>query len=182
MEQLSLTKCKLKTTLRELWEDHVNWTRNAIFCLVDNLPGTDQVVKRLLKNQEDIGNLIKYYYGEEAGNKLTELLKEHIMIAGEVIGAAKTGDHHKFDITNRKWHENADEIAEFLAKANPHLDLLSMKYMMKDHLKLTTDEVVARIKKDYVMDIHATDKVHHEIRMMSDLLYMGICAQFPEKF
>ena len=44
----------LKTNMRKVWEDHVIWTRNVIFCLVDGLPGTDQAVKRLLQNQVDI--------------------------------------------------------------------------------------------------------------------------------
>src|SRR6478736_160815 len=59
----------LKTNMRHLWEDHITWTRNVIFCLVGDLPGADQAVKRLLQNQIDIGNAIKPYYGEEAGKK-----------------------------------------------------------------------------------------------------------------
>src|SRR6267143_2144184 len=73
----------LRTNMRKLWEDHIIWTRNVILCLVDELPGTPQAVKRLLQNQVDIGNAIKPYYGEDAGKKLTELLYAHINIAAE---------------------------------------------------------------------------------------------------
>lgn len=62
---------ELKTALRKLWEDHVVWTRNVIFNIMDDLPGKDQAVKRLLKNQDDIGNAMKPYYGAEATKKLT---------------------------------------------------------------------------------------------------------------
>jgi hypothetical protein len=57
-----------------------------------------------------------------------------------------------------------------------------MKTMMHDHLKLTTDEALARIKKDYDADIKAYDKVHDEILLMSDMLTEGIVKQFPDKF
>ena len=57
-----------------------------------------------------------------------------------------------------------------------------MKKMMQDHLKLTTDEAMARIKKDYVADVKAYDNVHDEILKMSDMLSMGIINQFPDKF
>lgn len=173
---------ELKTNMRKLWEDHVTWTRNVILCLVDDLPGADQAVKRLLQNQVDIGNAIKPYYGEEAGKKLTDLLTPHITIAAEVVKAAKAGNTTALDEANKKWHANADEISAFLSTANPAWALADMKMMMDDHLKLTTDEAVQRIKKDYDADVIAYDKVHNEILKMSDMLTEGIIKQFPEKF
>lgn len=172
----------LKINMRKLWEDHVVWTRNVILCLVDELPGTDQAVKRLLQNQVDIGNAIKPYYGEAAGKKLTELLYPHITIAAEVVKAAKNGNTAALDEANKRWYANADEISSFLSSANPYWPLTDMKMMMNDHLKLTTDEAVQRIKKDYDADIIAYDKVHNEILKMSDMLADGISRQFPKKF
>ena len=172
----------LKTNMRKLWEDHVTWTRNVILCIVDELPGTDQAVKRLLQNQVDIGNAIKPYYGEEAGNKLTALLTPHITISAEVVKAAKAGNTAALDEANKRWFANADEISEFLSKANPNWGLAEMKTCMNDHLKLTTDEAVQRIKKDYDADVIAYDKVHLEILKMSDMIAVGIVKQFPEKF
>ena len=173
---------ELKTNMRKLWEDHVVWTRNVILCLVDDLPGADQAVKRLLQNQVDIGNAIKTYYGEDAGKKLTDLLTPHITIAAEVVKAAKAGNTAALDEANKRWYANADEISAFLSNANPAWDLSHMKMMMNDHLKLTTDEAVQRIKKNYDADIIAYDKVHDEILQMSDMLSDGIVKQFPEKF
>jgi hypothetical protein len=172
----------LKTDMRKLWEDHVVWTRNVILCITDGLPGTDQAVKRLLQNQTDIGNAIKPYYGEEAGNALTALLVPHITIAAEVVKAAKKGDLIALEIANKRWYANADEICAFLCNANPVWKLEDMKKMMSDHLALTTDEAVQRIKKDYDADVVAYDKVHDEILMMSDMLADGIIKQFPAKF
>ena len=173
---------ELKTNMRKLWEDHVVWTRNVILCLADDLPGADQAVKRLLQNQVDIGNAIKPYYGEDAGKKLTDLLTPHITIAAEVVKAAKAGNTTALDEANKRWYANADEISAFLSNANPAWDLAHMKMMMNDHLKLTTDEAVQRIKKNYDADIIAYDKVHDEILQMSDMLSDGIVKQFPEKF
>lgn len=175
-------KSELKLAMRKLWEDHVVWTRNVIFCLVDRLPGKDQAVNRLLQNQVDLGNAIKPYYGEEAGKKLTDLLYPHITIAAEVVNAAKANNTAALDEANKKWYANADEISEFLSKANPNWGLEEMKMMMHEHLKLTTDEAVQRIKKDYGADVIAYDKVHEAILKMSDMLADGIVKQFPEKF
>jgi hypothetical protein len=172
----------LKISMNKLWEDHVTWTRNVILCLVDGLPGADQAVKRLMQNQVDIGNAVKPYYGDDAGNKLTDLLKAHIAVSADVVKSAKAGNKTALDSANKKWYANADEISAFLSKANPNWGLADMQMMMNDHLKLTTDEAVQRIKKNYDADVVAYDKVHDEILKMSAMLADGIIKQFPEKF
>jgi hypothetical protein len=182
MNYSSASANELRTNMRKLWEDHITWTRNVICCLVDNLLGSDEAVKRLLKNQDDIGNAIKPVYGEAAGNKLTGLLHDHITISADVVKAAKASDGPALEAANKKWYANADEISAFLSTANPNWKLGDMKKMMQDHLKLTTDEAVARIKKNYDDDVAAYDKVHNEILEMADMLTDGIVKQFPEKF
>ena len=173
---------QLRMAMHKLWEDHIVWTRNVILNIMDDLPGTDQAVSRLLKNQDDIGNAVKPFYGEAGGKELTRLLREHITTAADLLKAAKTGNNSAFDAANKKWSANADEISDFLSKANPNWKLNDMKKMMHDHLTLTTDEAVARLKKDYAADVKAYDKVHDEILMMADMLTDGIIKQFPGKF
>ena len=173
---------QLRMTMHKLWEDHIVWTRNVILNIMDDLPGTDQAVNRLLQNQDDIGNAVKSFYGEAGGKELTRLLREHITIAADLLKAAKTGNNPAFEAANKKWIVNADEISGFLSKANPNWQLEDMKKMMHDHLNLTTEEAVARLKKDYTADIKAYDKVHDEILLMADMLTDGIIKQFPAKF
>ena len=173
---------QLRMAMHKLWEDHIVWTRNVILNIMDDLPGTDQAVNRLLSNQDDIGNAVKPFYGEAGGKELTRLLKEHITTAADLLKAAKTGNNSAFDAANKKWSANADEISDFLSKVNSNWKLNDMKKMMHDHLTLTTDEAVARLKKDYAADVKAYDKVHDEILMMADMLTDGIIKQFPGKF
>lgn len=172
----------LKTSMQNLWDNHAELTRNVIFCLVDNLPGLEQAQKRLMQNQDDIGNAIKPYYGDDAGNKLAALLKTHIKISVDVVTSAKTKNTSALDEANKKWSANADEISVFLSNANPNYSLVDLKKMMNEHLTLTTDEAVQRIEKNYDADVAAYDKVRKELLEMSDMLSAGIAKQFPEKF
>ena len=175
--------CDLKSDMRKLWEDHIIWTRNVIFNIIDGLPGTTEAVNRLLQNQVDIGNAIKPYYGDAAGNKLTALLKEHITTAAEIVTAARAGDKPKQDDATKRWFANADQIAAFLSDANPKSWPRSeMQKMMRDHLNLTTEEAVARLQSNWAADIAAYDKVHDQILHMADMLTKGIVNQFPNKF
>ena len=54
--------------------------------------------------------------------------------------------------------------------------------MMNKHLSTTTDEVVARLTKNWDADVTAFDAVYNHILMMSDALSDGIIKQFPAKF
>ncbi len=173
---------KLKSNMHKLWSDHITWTRNVVLCIVDGLPGKDQALKRLLKNQDDIGNAIKTYYGNDAGKSLTELLYGHINIAAEVVTAAKANNTSSLNEADKRWHNNADEIAVFLSKANPNWKNEEMKKMMYDHLKALTEQVKARVNKNYDDDVKSFDKGHDQILEMADMLTEGIVKQFPEKF
>lgn len=172
----------LKYDMQKLWIEHAWWTRSRIVSKIANLEDQENVLKRLLHNQEDLGNLIKPYYREEAGNKLTELLKEHIIIAGQIIDAAKKRDQASVDRFNRDWHRNADEIVAFLANANPNWSKKDLTDMFYTHLKFTTDEVVDRLEKDWMGDIKTADLNETHLIHMGDFLTDGIVKQFPEKF
>ena len=174
--------CQLRMAERKLWIDHVLWTRSFIVSDLSELEDKGQVLERLLKNQDDIGNSIKPYYGEEAGNKLSTLLREHIELAGEVTNAAKSGDKDNLDKYNKLWYKNADEISDFLSAANPNYLKEELKDMLHKHLQFVTDQVVARLNKDWNADINSFDKGEDHMIMFADMLIDGIVKQFPEKF
>ena len=171
----------LQTAMRKLWEDHIIYTRGYIISALAGLEDVDAVAGRLLKNQDDIGNAIKPYYGDAAGTKLAGLLREHIMIATEVVKAAKAGNNDDLTAASKKWYVNADEIADFLSGANPNWAKKDLTDMLYKHLDLTTAEVVSRLKKDWAADIDSYDKGHEHMLMFADMLSDGIMKQFPKK-
>ncbi|OLE52593.1 MAG: hypothetical protein AUG51_17615 [Acidobacteria bacterium 13_1_20CM_3_53_8] len=182
-QNTKMKQLDFRSAMRKLWEDHITWTRVFIISAAADLPDRDAATQRLLQNQVDIGNAIKPYYGEAAGNQLTALLKDHILISADVVAAAKANDQAKLADANRRWLANADQIADFLNKANPqNWPDGEMRTMMHDHLKLTTNEAVARLHGDWAGDVKAYDDVHQQILLMADMLSDGIIKQFPNKF
>ena len=173
---------ELHLNMRKLWADHVIWTREYVVSAIDGTADVGQDAARLMKNQEEIGAAIVPYYGSEAGARLTELLKEHISIAVDLIAAAKTNDQTKFQEANNRWDKNGKDIAAFLSQANSNWPEQALAEAMDMHLKTTTDEAVARLNKDYEKDVVAFDAVFNHIMVMSDVISEGIIKQFPEKF
>jgi hypothetical protein len=182
----SANRAGFHDAMRKLWEEHIVWTRQFIVSAAteaENLPDTGATVDRLLANQTHIGNAIKPFYGDAAGDALTALLRDHILTAADIVAAAKAGDGDAVEAAVATWYANADEIATFLSEANPRSwPLAEMKAHMTSHLDLTLEEAVARLEGRYADDIAAYDKVHADILEMADMLSAGIIAQFPGRF
>ena len=181
-EQQTAAATALRQAMRKLWTDHVVWTRGYIVAAVGDQPDAQAAAARLMKNQEDIGAAVAGYYGKPAGDRLTALLKDHIAIAVDIIKFAKAGDKASQELANTKWLRNAEDIADFLSKANPNWPRAVLVKMMNMHLSTTTDEVVARLTKNWDADTRAYDAVYEHILAMADALSDGIIKQFPEKF
>lgn len=176
-------QAKFQDAMRKLWEDHITWTRLAIVSFTHDLPDLPATQARLLRNQEDIGNAVKPYYGRAAGNQLTALLKEHIVGAVALLKAAKSGDQALIKQRTDEWYANGNEISDFLHKANPRIwSQKAMRRMMKGHLDQTLSEAVNRLTGKYDADVRDYDKIHPHILMMADTLSKGIVKQFPRRF
>ena len=169
--------------MRKLWEDHVTWTRLAIVTFADASPSFDATAGRLLQNQTDLGNAIKPFYGPAAGNKLTALLNDHITIAVELLQAAKTGNTDAFNAANTRWYANGNDIADFLATANPgSWPDAAMRDEMTQHLDQTLAEAAHELHRQYPASVTDYEGIHAHILMMADQLSAGIIAQFPSHF
>jgi hypothetical protein len=169
--------------MRKLWEDHITWTRLVIVSLANDLPDSGPTVQRLLQNQDDIGDAIKPFYGDAAGEQLSALLRDHILIAAEILQAAKNDDTTALNDAIARWYANADDIAVFLNSANPkNWPLNEMKAMMREHLDLTLQEAVAYLHGDHAASIAAYDQIHLQALSMADMLSEGVLKQFPNDF
>jgi hypothetical protein len=182
-QPISASELALRNEMRKLWEDHVTWTRMVIVSVAADLPDRQAAVGRLLANQDDLGDAIKPYYGDAAGERLSELLREHIVIAADVLAAAKAGDSDALNAALERWYDNGNEIAAFLNAANPRSwPLEEMRAMLREHLDLTTNEAVARLGGDWDADVRAYDRAHEQVLGMADMLSEGIVDQFPGRF
>ncbi|MCK1993465.1 glycosyltransferase [Peribacillus muralis] len=183
VQHISQAEVQFENEFRRLWIDHVLWTSNYITSATTaGAEDQKEVLARLLKNQEDIGNAIKPVYGEEAGNKLTDLLKEHIVLAGKIVDAAKSNNETLVNQLNKEWYRNADDIAAFLSGANPNLKNEDLKNLLYMHLKLVSDDLSASLAKNWNVKIVSIDEGVTHIILMADTISEGVIKQFPDKF
>ena len=180
---LNVRQAAFHDGMRKLWEDHVTWTRLAIVSFAGDLPDLPATETRLLQNQTDIGNAIEPYYGRAVGNRLTGLLREHILGAVALLQAAKADDEARITAASNAWYANGNQLADFLNAANPRgWSRSTTRSMMKEHLDQTLKEAQDRLTGKFAADVRDYDAVHSHILEMADTLSAGIMRQFPQRF
>lgn len=177
----SYEEVKLKVTMRKIWEDHAIWTRQFIVDLLANLPSIDKTTERLLKNQEAIGNCIKPFFGDTAGDTLASLLKDHINITVDLLKAIKARDVIRSTTLETDAVTNAENIATFFSTINPYYSRDELIEMLDTHLILVKYQFIARMSGDYNADVMYFDMGLHHILMISDYLFKGIIERFFEE-
>lgn len=175
---LSQEAIHLRDCFRLLWGQHVYWTRMVIAGIVFDLPDLEQTTNRLLRNAPDFAKIFARFYGEKIAAEFCRLLKEHLVIAAELVKAAKAGKSKTASIIEKKWYKNADEIVCFLNKINPCWAVERTGPMWHKHLSLTREEAVAMLTKNYLGSIKAFNKIECEAMMMADDFSCGIIRQF----
>lgn len=176
--RISKAEVDLNNVMRMLWEQHIAWTRMTIISIIKDLPDVDSVTKRLLRNPFDFENVLRYFYGDQIASKFSDLFKSHIVIAAEIVKAAKIGDNKKLADAEKRWYENSDEIAAFLSTINPYWSQNNWKTMLYEHLKMTKSEAVNILTNNCEKSIIDYDEIEKQALKMADIMAEGIARQF----
>lgn len=179
---ISRAEVDLNNSLRSLWEQHVFWTRLVILSIAFNLPDLDVVTNRLLRNPKDFENALRPLYGERIASRFAELFTNHLVIAAELVKAAKAGDTKTANDAETRWYANADQIASFLASINPYWSEITWRSLLYDHLAMTKAEAVSILTGKYSDGIAIFDQIEKQALVMADTMTSGIVRQFPQNF
>jgi hypothetical protein len=198
-------------TLRQLWSDQVFITRRYIIDAVTGPPVSELLVRalgeavppiatapgirdlvphfgpgdaaavRLLENVEAMGDAIVPHFGKEAASDFTKLLRTHVLIAVELLSAARAGDIPKFKSEDERWTSNADQIADALNRLNefwPREELARRLHLL---LQLTKDEAVARVTGAVDGDLRTFDRIYAEAMGIADALDAGLAQRMKSQ-
>jgi len=167
---------------RKLWEDHITWTRVVIMGILDDLPGTNTYIDRLLQNSEDMEAALTPYYGDDA-EVLGDLIRDHLVIAAELLTAARDGDNTGFEDARVRWYENGDQIAVQMSQMNPRFwPVDESRHMWVEHLDATLEEATTHLTGDFAGEVAAYDRIHDLALEMADFMSAGVIRQFPQQF
>lgn len=173
---------KLQADLRALWNGHVVATRNyALAMKADDSAGADRAAQDVVANAQSISAAVAGFYGEPAGHAMLKLLGGHWGGVKALTDAHRTGDATAAAQALDALVANADDIAVFLAGANPHLPAGAVRGLLVAHgghhasqtQQIMAGETVAEAQTWVTMQAH--------MDVIADALAGAIAKQFPDK-
>ncbi|HET7684277.1 MAG TPA: hypothetical protein VFK34_11490, partial [Marmoricola sp.] len=75
-----------------------------------------------------------------------------------------------------------EQIADFLAAANPSWPRGEMRQMMRQHISQTITYAAEQLQGQYAASIADYDQAEQHMLEMADMLSAGLVAQFPDRF
>ena len=181
MECISKRELEIIKRFRLLWNQHSGWTIMAVNAIVLNLPNEEETVNRLLKNPCDFGKTLSNFYGRRVGYRFMELLTEHLTLAADLIKANLACNTKEAEEICKKWYQNGNEIAKFLARINPFWSESKWRDMFFEHLKHVDDNAITLMNKEYQKNIESSDILEAQAMEMADMMSQGIIKQFCRK-
>jgi hypothetical protein len=172
-----------QAALRDLWVGHIFWVREVVRGLADkNTAAADLAEKQAVANAKQIAGAIEPFYGKAANDQLFKLLAGHYTAVKTHASATVAGDAAAAKTALGQLTSNANEIAAFLAGANPNLPEATLNSMLAAHGGHHVQQNQQLAAHDFAAEARTWDAMKTHIYGIADALAGAIAKQFPEKF
>lgn len=171
----------LHNDMRQAWGDHNFWTAMFLISLFNDLGNTNAVQRRLMQTPEDIAGVFAQYYSQPMTNQLKQLLTDHVNLAGELAAAMQNNSMDRAEQVEMQLNQNADQIARMLANANPKYDYEELRRMLRMHLELLKNTMMADLNGEHDEAVRFTDENEAHLMGMADTLTEGLLEQFHQR-
>lgn len=175
-QRMQNNNVELGSTLKKLWVENAIWNRIFIISSMSNSQDLQYVIKRLIRNPEDISKELKRYYGEERADRLKELLADLVMINVKMVGDIKSGNTRMILETRNKLGTSCDTFSEFMSKLEPGMDKEEMYNLLLDYFKGLESQVTDRLKGDYASEIIKFDENQAKAEKIAEYMNHTITA------
>ena len=168
---------------RDLWVGHIFWVREVSRALADkNQAAADVAEKQVVANAKQIAGSIEPFYGKAATDQLFKLLAGHYTAIKQHAIATDAGDAAGAKQAIADLTSNANEIAKFLAGANPNLPEATLKSLLAAHGGHHVAQNQQLAAHDMAAEAKTWDAMKTHIYTIADALAGAIAKQFPDKF
>ena len=159
------------------------WVRDVVAArIAGDEPRAKVAEQEVVTNAKAIAAAIEPFYGKAGSEQLFTLLAGHWGAISAYLDAARTNDKGAQSAAEKQLIANANDIAAFLSKANPHLPEPTLRSLLTAHGAHHVQQIQQIQAKRYADEAKTWNAMREHMYVIADALASGIAAQFPEKF
>jgi len=168
----------MKSALRKVFTDHANYT--SVF-ISESLPTLHEpsaaVTERLLRNPQDIADLISPVVGAEKANHVKDQFTQHLLLAAGAVAEVREGDEDTIADAVNNFITQGNDVAVALYELNPNkLDLTTLQRLINEHNNHVVELATLR-KTGQNYEYYAEYDVYYaHMLAISDALYAALAS------
>lgn len=169
--------------LRDLWLGHVFWVRNVVAAAVAaNTAAAAAAEREVVANAKAIAAAIEPFYGKDAAARLFALLGGHYGAVRQYLDAHLARSAAGEEAAIQALTANADEIARFLAAANPNLSYATLTGMLAAHGGHHIQQIRQLGGGQFADEAQTWEAMKQHMYALADALTVALARQFPAHF
>jgi hypothetical protein len=173
----------MQQNLRDLWVGHIFWVRHVVSNIATNDPEEREAAeKEVVANTKQIASTIAPFYGEDASQKLFNLLDVNISAVREYSEGTVAGNKRQKDFALALLESNADDIADFLSHINPYLPKDTVRGLIAAHGAHHVLQINQYKAKEYAHLGATWPMMRQHVYVIADTLTTALVKQFPSRF
>jgi hypothetical protein len=175
-------RADLRLALDRLLAEHLVLAAQAMRAGVTESGDFDAAAASLGQNTDELSGAIAGIYGAGAGDQFKDVWEQHIEAYVGFVQALGSGDADARSASLTALHAYHDQIAGFLADANPELEQAAVADLIRRHVQALITQAEATASEDTARAIAATRDGYDGTFEVGAALADAIAAQFPERF
>jgi hypothetical protein len=156
--------------------------RNVSVAVIEKNPSAMKAAEQqVVANAQSIADLIEPFYGVAAKNDFFELLVEHYGAIKAYLQATTSGESLAQDVATRSLTANADELAEFLSKANPYLPKDALRGLLLAHGGHHLQQIQQLKDRQFQAEANTWDEMKDHVYQIADATAAALAKQFNKR-
>lgn len=169
--------------LRDLWVGHIFWVRSVSVAAIENNAAAMKVSEQqAVANAQSLAGSLEPFYGPAAKDAFFKLLAGHYGAVKAYLVATVDGNAGAQATATQSLTSNAEEIAVFLNKANPHLPKDAVNGLLLAHGGHHIQQIQELKARNYASEAKTWENMKIHVYQIADATADALAEQFPKKF
>lgn len=161
--------------MNQLWTVEASLTRMFITGITDGSSGVTATASALGANANNIGNNFAMYYGKDAGNTYSILLKQNSVLVGEITNTLMSGGNA--DPMISLLNVNSGQLTNLVASNIKSIDKNRLLLLFNSYNQNTLNEITSTVAGDYTASFAAFSKILATVDALTSYIGLSIAKQ-----